>query len=355
MRIERVEIKPCIMPNKDRGWRFALATIAENMAWIVSVTGENGQTGYGYAQSFPYLGAAYETVKAALEMFGQLLVGRDAFGIDARLAELDRALLGNNQAKAGIDAALHDLKAKSLGVPVYELLGGKAVDSIPQLRILPIKTPAEMAASGRRLVEEGYRYLKIKIHGNMKEDVKRVKALRKQVGPDVHLMVDANQSYSPKGAIQAVKRMEEYGIDLIEQPVPLDDFKGLELVTHSVDTIVEADEAARSISDVMTLASNRMVDAIAIKIPKNGGLRRCKAIADICEAAGVKYRVGAAVGSQLLAATCLHFAVSIPGMWYACELAQFDELEDDPFEGIDVREGVMYVSDTPGLGVRFRA
>jgi len=354
MRIERVEIKPCIMPNKDRGWRFALATISENMAWIVSIIADNGQVGHGYAQAFPYLGASYETVKGALDLFVPLLVGRDPFAIDARMEELDRALLANNQAKAGIDSALYDLKARALNIPVYELLGGRARDSIPQLRILPIKEPTEMAVSAQRLVDQGYRYLKIKALGNFKEDVERVRTIRKQVGPDVHLMVDANQSYDVKGAIQAIRRMEEFGIDIIEQPVPMNDFKGLELVTHTVDTVVEADESACSLSDVMTLAAGRMVDAIAIKIPKMGGLRRCRMIADVCAAAAIKFRVGALVGSQVLAAAGLHFAVANPGIWYACELAQYDELLDDPFEGVEVMNGEMRVSNDVGLGVRLR-
>lgn len=171
-------------------------------------------------------------------------MGCDPFAIDARLLELDRALHDNNQAKAGIDSALHDLRARSLGVPVYELLGGKFCDVIPQLRILPIKTPREMAVGAQKLVDQGYRYLKIKVPGNVTEDVERVRAIRQQVGPNIHLTIDTNQSYDPKSAIQAIRRMQEFGIDLVEQPVAIDDFKGLELGTRSVETIIEADKSA---------------------------------------------------------------------------------------------------------------
>jgi L-alanine-DL-glutamate epimerase-like enolase superfamily enzyme len=354
MLIKRVEITPCMMPRKDKDWLFALDTTGKTGGWIVRIIGEGGQMGYGYAQAVPHLGAGFHAVKAALDSFVPLLEGRDPFAIDARLADLDFALLDNHQAKAGIDCALHDLKARALGVPVYELLGGKIRDSISQLRILPIKAPAEMAVNGQRLVDEGYRYLKIKVHGHVTEDVERVRAVRKQVGPEIHLTIDANQSYDPKSAIQAIRRMEEFGIDLVEQPVPIDDFKGLELVTHSVDTVIEADESARSLTDVLTLASHRMVDAISIKIPKLGGLRRARTVADICSTAGVKFRVGAAMGSRLLAAACIHFAAATPGIWYACELAQFEELLDDPFEGLEVSDGEIRVPDAAGLGVRRR-
>jgi len=354
MLIAEVDIKPCIMPKRDKEWRFALAAYSETMGWIVSITGDNGKTGYGFAQAIPHMGSCYHGVKSALDTFVPALIGKDPFAIDARLQDLDHALLENSQAKAGVDCALYDLKAQNLGVPVHELLGGKIWPTIPQLRILPIKKPSEMAVGAQRLVDQGYRYLKIKAHGNVIEDVERVRAVRKQVGPDIHLTVDANQSYDPKSAIQAIRRMEEYRIDLFEQPVPIDDFKGLELVTHSVETVIEADESARSLTDVMILASNRMVDAISIKIPKLGGLRRARAAADICATAGVKFRVGATVGSRLLAAACLHFASATPGIWYACELAQFDELLEDPFEGIEVEDGHLRVSDAPGLGVRLR-
>ncbi|MCZ6548268.1 MAG: dipeptide epimerase, partial [Deltaproteobacteria bacterium] len=147
---------------------------------------------------------------------------------------------------------------------------------IPQLRILPIKTPPEMAVGAQKLVDQGYRYLKIKVPGNVTEDVERVRAIRQQVGPNIHLTIDTNQSYDPKSAIQAIRRMQEFGIDLVEQPVAIDDFKGLELVTRSVETIIEADKSARSLDHVMRLASNRIVDAISLKISKLGGLRRAR-------------------------------------------------------------------------------
>src|SRR3954465_290440 len=100
--------------------------------------------------------------------------------------------------------------------------------------------------------------------------------------------------------------MAEYGLDLVEQPVPRNDLKGLELVTRSVPVVVEADEGAGTLDEIMVLASNRIVDAVSLKIPKLGGIRNAIAAARICEAAGVRYRLGAHVGTRLLAAHALH-------------------------------------------------
>ena len=232
---------------------------------------------------------------------------------------------------------------------------GRCATSVPILRIVAIKSPKEMAESSQKLVDKGYSYLKIKVHGEVDEDVARVKAIRKQVGPDVHLTIDANQSYTPKNAIMAINRMAEYRIDLVEQPVPVGDYRGLKLVTDSVPVVVEADEAAGSLSEIYELIKGEMVDAVSLKIPKLGGLRNTIAAARLCELANIKYRLGAAVGSRLLAAHALHLACALPGVDYACELGEFDRLLDDPFEGLEVDNGVLSLPGGVGTGVRLRA
>jgi L-alanine-DL-glutamate epimerase-like enolase superfamily enzyme len=236
-------------------------------------------------------------------------------------------------------------------VPLHVLFGGTVRDCVPILRILAIKTPAEMAAQAQKLVDHGYRYLKIKVHGHVAEDVARVAAIRSQVGADVHLTIDANQSYTPKDAISALNRMAEHGIDLVEQPVSADDFAGLALVTRSVPITVEADEAAGSLREIFELVSKRAVDAVSLKIPKLGGLRNTLAAARLCEAAHIKHRLGAAVGSRLLAAQALHLACALPGVDYACELGEFDRLLDDPFGGLEVEQGMLRLPAGTGSGV----
>ena len=267
---------------------------------------------------------------------------------------LDGDSTGHNQAKAAIDCALHDLNARILGIPLHQLFGGKLRDEVAILRILAIKTPDEMAAQAQKLVDAGYLYLKIKVHGDVKEDVARVRAIRRQVGDGVHLTIDANQSYSVKDAIAALTRMAEFDIDLAEQPVAAGDLAGLKLVTDSVPVTVEADESAASLADVMQLVSNRIVDAISLKIPKLGGLRNTLAAARICEAGHVRYRMGAAVGSRLLSAQAMHLAAALPRLDYACELGEFDRLLDDPFEGIEIENGRLALPQGPGSGVRPR-
>ena len=350
LKITDFDIFPVEMPLDDKDWTFALATVSSARGWGVRVTAE-GVQGYGYAPAVPHMGSTFEGLPIELTRFKPLVVGRDAFAIEDLIARLDRSLAGANQAKAAIDCAVHDLQAQSLNQPLCNLLGGRLRTSIPVLRILAIKTPDEMASKAADLFDEGYRYFKIKVHGDVEEDVARVRAIRKRLGAEAHLTIDANQSYWPKDAIYAINRMAEFGLDLVEQPVPRHDLKGLELVTRSVPVTVEADEGAGTLDEIAMLVSNRIVDAVSLKIPKLGGLRNAIAAARICESGGVRCRVGAHVGTRLLNAHAAHLASALPVMEYACEVGEFARMSGDPFTGLEVENGCVSVPEVAGCGV----
>ena len=354
MIIKHFEIRPSLMRKEDPTWKFALGASPTTEGRFVRLATEDGHEAFGYASATPHMGAIAPALEGQLDYLKASVVGKNCGDIEAILIAMDRAMRGAPQAKAGIECALYDLLARSIGVPLYQLFGGKVRDRVPILRILAIKSPAEMAVQAQKLVDKGYSYLKIKVHGDVAEDVARVAAIRKQVGADVHLTIDANQSYSPKDAIAALTRMAEYNVDLAEQPVSADDFEGLKLVTQTVPITIEADEAAGSLQEIYRLVTERAVDAVSLKIPKLGGLRNTLAAAHICEAGGVKYRLGAAVGSRLLSAHAIHLACALRDVDYACELGEFDRLLDDNFEGIEIVDGELRLPEGPGSGVRWK-
>ena len=90
----------------------------------------------------------------------------------------------------------------------------------------------------------------------------------------------------------------------------------------------------------------------ASKSPSSAGCAIPLAAARLCEAAHIKYRLGAAVGSRILSAQALHLACALPGVDYACELGEFDRLLDDPFEGLEVENGVLHLPAGSSSGVR---
>jgi len=355
MEITNIKIEPCILEKDDPTWRFALGASPVSEGLIVSIETDKKLTGFGYASATAHMGASLEGLTGTLERLVPHVNKHDPLSMTAIRRDMDRALLGNNQAKAAIDNALFDLAAKFMKVPLHCLFGGAVRTQFPVLRILAIKKPQKMAEQAQLLFDQGCRYFKIKVHGEIGDDIACVRAIRKQLGDEANLTIDANQSYSPKDAIVALNGMADYRIDLVEQPVAIDDLKGLKLVTDSVPVIVEADESAGSVKEVANLVENRIVDAISLKIAKLGGLWNTMIAAQICATGNVRYRFGAHVGSRLLNAHAMHLAASLPESWYACEFGEFSRLLDDPFEGIEVENGIIHLPSGPGSGVRPRS
>jgi L-alanine-DL-glutamate epimerase-like enolase superfamily enzyme len=340
------------MPKDDPSWRFALGARPNLRGLVVRLATASGLEGYGFAAEIPHLGYDLQDVKKALLRFASLLEGGDARErgpLMRRLAELPES---RNPALAAVETALYDLSAQAAEVPLHVLLGGAHRASFPVLRILALKEPGKVAANARVLVEAGYRYLKIKLDNEDPDlDAARVAAVRQAVGPAVHLTIDANQSYTAAGAIDLYQLVRPYRIEIFEQPVPAADLAGLRHVTEEVDCLVEADESAGTIEDVFRIAESHAASSVSLKLLKLGGLDNVRTAAGICHAAGIRTRMGAHVGSRLLAAAALHLAAATPAIAEPCELGEFARLRDDPFEGLEVEAGDLHVPQAPGLGV----
>ena len=356
MKIMKGELIPVVMQREDPDWRHALSSPegeGDIRGFILRLATDNGFSGFGYADPPAHHGISYGGLQAALEAYMPLLEGQDPFNMAKISDMINRVLPGNNEAQSVVDFALHDLQARAMGLPLYSLLGGLVREKVPIARIMALKPPSQMAANALKLVDQGYKYLKVKLNGGPAEDIERVKTIRRAVGDGVHLMVDANQMYSPKVAIDTLKRMVEYGVDLCEQPVHADDWEGLAAVTRGVDCLVEAHESALSVENIFRLVKDRVVDSINLKIGQIGGLRQAMKAAAICRAGNVALRVSA-TGSRLLSAASMHFVASAEDIFYACELGEFSRLLNDPVEGLEVEEGMLKVPTSPGVGVSLR-
>lgn len=351
MKIANAVIEPCVQRQEDTGWKFARSAVPEVRGWTIRLTSENGVEGIGYGHALAVVTGHTAGVGAALEFLKGRLIGRDTADLAAIVADLDAAVVFNPSAKAGLEMALYDLVARSLKTSVATLLGGRYRTEIPCSRLIPLKSPEEMAAKCATLAGEGYRTLKLKLSGEPRIDHDRIAAARGAVGPAVKLTLDPNQSYSAKGFLKAWSSFERHDISLVEQPVPAPDLPGLALLTRELPVAVEADESAASLGDVTRLARERMVDVINLKIPKIGGVQATLAAISICEANGIGCRFGASFGPSLLQAFQAHMVARIARLEHACELAEHEHLLDDPFTGLPVRNGTVVVPESAGTGV----
>jgi L-alanine-DL-glutamate epimerase-like enolase superfamily enzyme len=141
--------------------------------------------------------------------------------IEKIVGKMDLLVRDNNQAKATVDFALHDLKGKLLGVPVYELLGGRTTESARQGWVLSAGKPDDVAAEAKRAKDIGFALFKMKIgYGTLQDDIDMVHAVRETVGPDAYLTIDANGFWSYEKALHIIRKIDSAGLDLIEQPLP---------------------------------------------------------------------------------------------------------------------------------------
>jgi len=360
LKIKAIKRFPISLVKDDPKWKNALMASPVSEGVMVKIYTDNNISGVGYAAVPPYRGVPADILTAILDAYIPYLIGKDPFNIESILAGIDEIPLDSIKkpfdierarmsVKSPIDIAFHDIMAKSLNMPVYRLLGGLVREEVPILRIMAIKEPADMAKNALGLVKEGTRYLKIKLEGNVVKDVARVKAVREAVGPKVHLTLDPNQSYAPDGAIEALKLMEPYQIDICEQPVAADDLKGLAKVTRSVKCLVEAHESAYSVESVFDLVKDHVASCISVPVTE-GGLREARKIMDICTVGKVHCLV-ACVGSQIYSAACMHFVASAKKIDYACQLGEFVRFPNDPASGLEIKNGMLRVPHGPGLGI----
>jgi L-alanine-DL-glutamate epimerase-like enolase superfamily enzyme len=180
--------------------------------------------------------------------------------------------------------------------------------------------------------------------------VAQVAEVRKAVGDDVLLTVDANGAYDAKTAIHVLKRLEPLGVAMAEQPTGYFDLVGLKRVADAVDMPVMADQVATTAADATELIRREAADLLSIKVMK-GGLTPSQKIRAICEGADMPYHLGGIATTRILDGAALHLAAACPAIAVAAEVGEFMGVAGDLASGIAVQNGMLRVPEGPGLGL----
>jgi L-alanine-DL-glutamate epimerase-like enolase superfamily enzyme len=221
----------------------------------------------------------------------------------------------NQQSKAVIDYALHDLKGKALGVPVYELLGGLSNEKIPLCFVMSSDAAEVVAADGKKLIDAGFRSLKLKVGlRSAEEDIALVEALRKAVGSQGRIMIDVNGGWHYNQALYTLKKMEKFDIFMVEQPVPRWDYEGMAQLRRKVNIPICADEAAVELNDLIKLIRMEAVDGFFLKVPKAGGILKSQKWVSIAQGADLMVMCGCMINSGIGAAVEAHFLAATEWM-----------------------------------------
>jgi muconate cycloisomerase len=295
-----------------------------------------------------------ESIEATITRYiAPWLRGRDAAGIEPLRQEMARRLQGNPFARAAVEMALWDLNGRALGVPVHRLLGGRVRDRVALSWSLAVTDPEAEIAEARVKVARGHRIFKIKTAAHpVAHDVTRVRRIREAVGAGVALRVDANQGWDRATALRAIRALEPYDLDFVEQPVPRWDVEGLAHVARSVSVPVMADESCFTPQDALAIARLGGVSILGLKLTKSGGLLGSLAIARIAEAAGMGCYVGCMIETSLGTAAYLQVALAAAPVTWGCELFGPLLLVGDVVRRpVQYADGCILALDGPGLGV----
>ncbi len=354
MKITDIELGMLRVPLKTP-FKTALRTVDTVEDVVVLIRTDSGHTGYGEAPATAVItGDTHGSIIEAIDRFIKpRLIGQDVANLNRNCALVQSSMERNTSAKAAVEIALYDLWAQLHNAPLYQMLGGGDPVITTDITI-SVDYIDKMVADSLSAIDRGFESLKIKVGKDIGLDVERVKAIHAAVQGRALLRLDANQGWTAKQAVQAMRTLEEAGVvlELLEQPVKAADISGLKYVTDRVNTPVMADESVFNPGQVFDLIQQRAADIINIKLMKTGGLSNAIRIADIAAIYGVPCMIGCMIESSISVAAAVHLAVAKSDVITKVDLDGPSLGRFNPVTGgVHFNESEITISDAPGLGI----
>lgn len=314
---------------------------------FAEITTEQGHEGFGFSYSKRAGGPAQY---AHAKEVAQAMIGEDPSDIAKLYTKLlwAGASVGRSgvatQALAALDIALYDMKAKRAGLPLAKFLGSHR-DSVRTYNTSGGFLNAsieEVKDRATQSIEEGIGGIKIKVGlPDSAEDLRRVAAVREHIGPDFPLMVDANQQWDRATALRMGRRLEEFNLVWIEEPLDAYDTEGHAALTAALDTPIATGEMLASVSEHERLIAARACDIIQPDAPRVGGITQFQRLATFADQAGLDLAPHFAMEIHL------HLAAAYPREPW---VEHFDWLDPLFNEHLETKDGRMIVPNRPGLG-----
>lgn len=298
-----------------------------------------------------------EAFKSFIDGSEPLLVGEDPFNterIGKKIEGLGGWVFGRHfagYALGGIDMALWDIIGKACGQPLYKLLGGMIRDRAACFKYIHHDRPEVMAVEAKEAVAEGYQTIYCK-YTDIEHLREAIEAMRGAIGEGPRLWVDFNGTLSPGFAVQFLREMEKYRIDIAEQPVLPANLDGMAYVRNSVDAQILAHESSWTLYEAINVIKREAADIISVEPRMTWGVMATKKAAGVAEAAGMPVIMHSAAELGVATAAFLHVIASTPNFILANQ-CMYDWFDDDYIKGgkLQFEKGCLHVPDGPGLGV----
>lgn len=360
-----VKIEPFVVSQKlGTPFYFSQWEYDARKICLVRITLENGT--YGWGEGY---GPA-DVIKAGIEFFRQFLIDKEALEHETLWQEMyrrsmDYARSGTLQAAiSAIDVALWDVKGKLLDQPVSVLLGGIKNPIIQPYATGLYFTKGEdlkikLTKEAQLYKSQGFKAVKMKIGLSIKEDLDYIAAVRKAIGPDMKLMVDANHAYSCKEALELCHKMEKYDISWFEEPVSPEDYEGYRRLRKKTKIPIAGGECEYLKFGFKRLLENECVDIAQPDICAAGGLTEAKRIATLAQSY-CKDVVPHSWGTWIAISAAVHFVANLdknPGRLFddlpTMELDRTENPLRDHLttKSFSIADGLIEAPRTPGLGV----
>lgn len=368
MKIERIELHQ-LVGHIDAPYKSSMAWKTTRNTLAVKVIADDGTYGWGETgtDAKGFADIAQGIIGHNPENFGSIWQSI----VNTRYQGGGYAGIASNVASA-IDIALHDLVGKARNLPVYEILGGKVRDEICTYATglfytendVNDPTWPDLLNEAQSHAEAGFKAMKMKIGGlTIDEDVDRVYALRRQVGDNIRIMVDANEAYEPSAAITVARRIADANVTWFEEPTSSRALDDNLLITTKSPVPTAGGESASTRRDVARLLRGRIFDMIQPEIVNVGGISELKLCAEMAEAFNVQF-IPHFFNTHISLAAILHVLATIsqappadPKEPFVNEpVTEFDQTIHpvrkaltDPF--FTQTDGYITIPDTPGLGI----
>ena len=325
-------------------YRSHLRTSSTTQSAIVRVDTDEGLTGWGEhnVNFLPNLSA-----RGMQQAAQKWLIGRDPLNI----ADFHRICPLETRLKSGIELALWDIAGQAAGVPVAVLLGGILRPQIELAACMGIQNYHRAGELAAWYVEQGFSTLKTKAGSRMEEDLEMVRGIRDAVGMQLKLRIDPNRAYTPEQGAELARRLEEYRLEYLEQPIPAEPLADARWLRGQSHTPIALNE---SVTDPASVWEILRAEAATFILPDThiaGGILPCVKIGHLCEAAGIPcimhcgHDLGPKTAAMLhIAAACPAYSLANDSTYYGLE----DDIVTEPFQ---IVRGKIAVPTKPGLGI----
>ena len=320
---------------------FTVASYSRTVTPDVQVAIEyNGVTGYGEASMPPYLGQSVASVTAFLEKV-DLSRFSNPYCLEDILAYVDSLSEGDSAAKAAVDIALHDLVGKLMGQPWHRIWGLNPAKAPSTSYTIGIDTPDVVR---EKTLEAKGRFNVLKVKVGLDTDHEMIETIRSVT--DVPLVVDANQGWKDRyKALEEIYWLRDQGVQMVEQPLPVDRIKDTAWLTERSPLPIYADESLQRLRDVTAI--QHAFSGINIKLMKCTGLREAREMITLARALGM----GVMLGCMTETSCAVSAAAQLSPLVDFADLDGNLLIANDLFDGVKVEAGKLTLPDRPGIGV----